>query len=179
MNTIPITTIIIAIFATAGLYHTIKKLYKSFNRLIDDKFVKWGKFNKQWISTENKIFTLEKRHSERMTKSNLKLHDVEKMANNFERDMNKYNDSIVRDNVAFTSKYNGVMAKFKKGLGNAFQQIKNIKDVVEIHREEIEILQKRAGKLADSDAGAYQLQLTHAKLISAVEKRLDKLEGKE
>ncbi len=74
-----------------------------------------------------------------------RLRDVEKIANNFDRDMNNYNHCITRDNVSFTSKYNEVIGKFKKGLRNAFRRITKLEEF----NEDLGMWHERLKKVED------------------------------
>ena len=73
-----------------------------------------------WQVTEDKILALEVRHNKRIS-------SIELLAENFDRDMNRFNREVMRDvnkrfdNIAIM--LDGRLSKFEKGLGRAFKSI--------------------------------------------------------
>ncbi len=192
MNTIQIAMIIfwttigtlLVTYLISRVVTRIKKKIKHYNTL-------WSTLNNLKQDYKDLNTDLVKLEDEDL---NNRLAGVEKVANNFDRDMNKYNYSITRDNVAFTSKYNEVIAKFKKGLGAAFQRISKLegkgspgddvfKHFVDDKFRMIEGKLNKLDKNIDADRGTArednnELEDVYIKEIKKLTARLIKLEKK-
>ena len=143
MDTFQITVIIvytiiftlIATYLISRVVIRIKKKIKHYNSL-------WSTLNNLQQDNIQLMDDLAKLEDADL---NNRLAGVEKIANNFDRDMNNYNHCITRDNVSFTSKYNEVIGKFKKGLGNAFRRITKLEEF----NEDLGMWHERLKKVED------------------------------
>ena len=137
---------IIIILAAIGVYELLKRAYKfliyQFNRILS--LETQGKFNATHF---NKI-----------------RNDI--------ADMDSYHHRMNRDNANFTIKYNKVIDKFKKGLGNAFKWLAKLEGFVEANEGSLVKVWTRIKKVESRLKSLEDIQLIHAHSISDLEKKV-------
>ena len=117
-----ITTTLLTMIIMIGVYEVTKWIVKSIRYKIQERRTS-AKFHKERASIAYHHYQKLVKRMDALDGMNDRLNSVEKIADNFDRDMNRFNCDIMRDiNNRFTEK-DKVVDKNQKGLANAFKWI--------------------------------------------------------
>ena len=164
----PTYLVLITIFATIGFIFLTKILYTRIAGFFA-RISKLEKAARQWIVEYNDLNIDRNDFRERFDDLGMwheRLKKVEDITDNFDRDMDSYHHRINRDNANFTIKYNKVIDKFKKGLGNAFKWLAKLEGFVEANEGSLVKVWTRIKKVESRLKSLEDIQLIHAHSIA-------------
>jgi len=171
--------VLITMFVTLGVYEGMKWLYRQYiyrrNRIVALEVQ--GKFNANHFSQIRRDIDVIMNKIRELDKLEYRLGKVEGVADNFDRDMNRFNCDIMRDiNNRFTEK-DKVVDKNQKGLANAFKWIAKLEGFVEANESNFAPIFERIKKLEGMDSINAQKRRIE-QFVVALNKRFVEMEDK-
>ena len=166
--------VLITMFITLGVYEGMKWLYKQYiyrrNRIVALEVQ--GKFNANHFSKIRRDIDVIMNKIRELDKLEYRLGKVEGVADNFDRDMNRFNCDIMRDiNNRFTEK-DKVVDKNQKGLANAFKWIAKLEGFVEANESNFAPIFERIKKL---EGNQHDLNSDFVKELAEFSVRIDNM----
>jgi len=171
--------VLITMLITLGVYEGMKWLYRQYiyrrNRIVALEVQ--GKFNANHFSQIRRDIDVIMNKIRELDKLEYRLGKVEGVADNFDRDMNRFNCDIMRDiNNRFTEK-DKVVDKNQKGLANAFKWIAKLEGFVEANESNFAPIFERIKKLEGMDSINAQKRRIE-QFVVALNKRFVEMEDK-
>ena len=171
--------VLITMFVTLGVYEGMKWLYRQYiyrrNRIVALEVQ--GKFNANHFSQIRRDIDVIMNKIRELDKLEYRLGKVEGVADNFDRDMNRFNCDIMRDiNNRFTEK-DKIVDKNQKGLANAFKWIAKLEGFVEANESNFAPIFERIKKLEGMDSINAQKRRIE-QFVVALNKRFVEMEDK-
>jgi len=166
--------VLITMFVTLGVYEGMKWLYRQYiyrrNRIVALEVQ--GKFNANHFSQIRRDIDVIMNKIRELDKLEYRLGKVEGVADNFDRDMNRFNCDIMRDiNNRFTEK-DKVVDKNQKGLANAFKWIAKLEGFVEANESNFAPIFERIKKL---EGNQHDLNSDFVKELAEFSVRIDNM----
>jgi len=166
--------VLITMLITLGVYEGMKWLYRQYiyrrNRIVALEVQ--GKFNANHFSQIRRDIDVIMNKIRELDKLEYRLGKVEGVADNFDRDMNRFNCDIMRDiNNRFTEK-DKVVDKNQKGLANAFKWIAKLEGFVEANESNFAPIFERIKKL---EGNQHDLNSDFVKELAEFSVRIDNM----